>query len=170
MDMQRRKELGQYNKERIIELRHQHPEMTLEEIGNEVSLTKERVRQVLTKENLSTKSSKLSPNFSTVAKPIQPCINCGSLEKNFISKHTAYCGNDCVAEARDRQWKQFHQDHPDRRTTYQCEYCGTDKTIRTGIYERQIRTFNKLYCSHACSIKAQWDNKNSALRNQPRWS
>ena len=163
-------EQGLYNRDRVIDLRHRYPEMTLKELGEEVSLSKERIRQILAKAELPTISSKMSAAFTTKAKPIQPCLICGNAEKQRVSKHAKYCSNECVAEARVKYWKQFHLDNPERRTTYKCAYCGKDKTIRTGIYKRQVREYEKLYCSHYCSLKAQWADKTSTMRNQPRHS
>lgn len=163
-------EQGIYNRDRIIELRTKHPEMTLEELGNAVSLSKERVRQILVKAELPTISSKMSPAFTTKAKPIQPCLICGNTNKQRADKHAKYCSNECVSKARTEYWKQFHLENPDRRTTYACVYCGKTKTIRTGIYERQVREYEKLYCSHHCSLKAQWADKNSTMRNQSRFA
>ena len=61
----------QANKERIIQLRITHPEMTLKAIGDEVALTKERVRQILVKEGLPTISI---GQVTTRSKPIIPCL------------------------------------------------------------------------------------------------
>ena len=98
-----RRELGNYNKERIIELRTAHPEMTLKAIGQHVSLSKERVRQVLVKEGLSTLAT---GQMTTKAKPVEPCIHCGSLEKTFNTKHSVFCSPECVYLAGQHRWKQ----------------------------------------------------------------
>jgi len=153
-----------YNRERIVELRQLHPDMTLETIGSEVGVSKERVRQILAKENLPTVSTGHS---STKEKEKAPCKECGTLDKTFQTKQSLYCSKECVRIARSKYWIRFHKENPDRRTTYQCSYCGTSKTLRTGIYERQVRNFKNLYCSHSCSIKAQWDDKHSLIQ-QPR--
>lgn len=152
-----------HSRERIIELRRLHPEMTLESIGNDVGVSKERVRQVLVQENLPTVSKGRS---STKIKNPLPCAECGTLDKQFITKHSLYCSTTCITKARDKYWIRFHNENPDRRTTYQCEYCGLEKTMRTGLYQRQVNTFKNIYCSHSCSLKAQWDDKDSAIRNQ----
>ena len=153
-------ERGRYNRERIVELRQAHPEMTLEAIGQQVSLSKERVRQVLVKAEMTTLST---GRVSTKRKPIQPCTQCGSLEKTFITKHSMFCSPKCLYIAQQYNWKQWHNDNPDRNTTYTCTYCGKLKTIRTTLYKRQVKQHKNLFCSHACSLSAQWKDKNSAL-------
>jgi hypothetical protein len=153
-------ERGRYNRERILELRQEHPEMTLEAIGQQVSLSKERVRQVLVKAEMTTLST---GRVSTKRKPIQPCTQCGSLEKTFITKHSMFCSPKCLYIAQQYNWKQWHNDNPDRNTTYTCTYCGKLKTIRTTLYKRQVKQHKNLFCSHACSLSAQWKDKNSAL-------
>ena len=158
-----RLERSTYNRERIVELRQLNPTMTLEAIGEKVGVSKERVRQVLVKEDLPTVAVGQS---STKEKEKIPCIECGTLDKKFNTKQSLYCSKECISKARNKYWIRFHKEHPDRRTTYQCAYCGNSKTIRTGIYERQVRNFKNLYCSHSCSLQAQWDNKDSKIRRE----
>ena len=160
-----RAEKGKYNREKAIELRTANPEMTLEAIGDLLHITKERVRQILVKEELPTVALGQS---TTKIKESLPCMDCGSETKGFNTKHALYCSIECVKSARNKKWIQWRKDHPDRITTYQCAYCGQDKSIRTSVYNRQVRTFNNLYCSHHCSVKAQWADKNSNLRNNSR--
>ena len=49
-------------RERIINYRKNHPYMTLEAIGINVGVTKERVRQILHSENLETRSVPRNPD------------------------------------------------------------------------------------------------------------
>jgi len=59
---------------KVVELRTHHPHMTLIEIGEEVGVTRERVRQILVSENLETRSTARIPI------PMPPCRRCG----NFV--------------------------------------------------------------------------------------
>ena len=152
--------VAQSNKERIIELRTTYPEMTLKAIGQQVSLTKERVRQVLVKAELTTLST---GRMTTKLKPIEPCVQCGSLEKTFVTKHSTFCSPTCRRVAAQDRWQQWHKDNPDRLTTFNCAYCGKRKTIRTTLYERQVKVHKNIFCSHSCSVSSQWDDKHSAL-------
>ena len=49
----RRSRFG-YSRRRVAELRDMHPDWTLEEIGEDVGVTRERVRQLLSSESLRT--------------------------------------------------------------------------------------------------------------------
>ena len=155
--------IAQSNKERIIELRTIHPEMTLEAIGVEVALTKERVRQILAKEGLPTLST---GRTTTRSKPIKPCPQCGSFDKNFKTKHSLYCGNVCRQKGKKEAWIRWRNNHPERWTTFQCDYCGKEKTLRTSQYKRNSEVHKNMYCSRSCNITAQWANANSKMSNR----
>ena len=152
--------IAEANKEHIIALRTAYPEMTLEAIGQQVSLTKERVRQVLVKAELTTLST---GRMTTKIKPMEPCAQCGSLEKTFVTKHSIFCSPTCRRVGAQDRWQQWWKDNPDRMTTFDCTYCGQSKTMRTALYERQVKVNKNLFCSHPCSISSQWRDKNSAL-------
>ena len=153
-------EVAQSNKERIIELRTIHPEMTLEAIGQQVSLTKERVRQVLVKAELPTLST---GQLTTKPKPIEPCAQCGNLERIFSTKHAIFCSPKCLSIGKQQQWIKWRKNNPDRRTTFNCTYCGKSKTMRTTLYKRQVKFHKNVFCSHSCSLLFQWNDKNSLL-------
>jgi len=104
---------SKYNRERIVELRQLHPEMTLKEIGNEVSLTKERVRQILVKEKLTTLSI---GGHTTKPKLIKSCKQCGSMDKQFKTRHSRYCSTECIVRTTYYQRQ---------KRTYQSQYCSS---------------------------------------------
>lgn len=157
-----RYERSNHNKEQVTELRKAYPEMTLESIGQRVSLTKERVRQILVEAELPTLSK---GRITTKIKASEPCEYCGNLEKTFKKKHSKFCSRRCMTLAREHQWTQWRKDHPDRQTTYNCEYCGKAKTIRTTLYKRQD-LIGKHFCSHACAIAGQWADKESNMNHR----
>lgn len=157
------REQGKYNKAKVIELRTTHPKMTLEAIGNEVFLTKERVRQILAKEGLPTLSA---GRVTTKPKPAQPCKQCGSIDKQFKAKHAMYCSTECLKIGIAKEWVQWRYNHQDSWTTYQCAHCGKDKTVRTTYYKRQKRTYQNQYCSPYCNMASQWADTNSSMSNR----
>ena len=154
---------SKYNRERIVELRQLHPEMTLKEIGNEVSLTKERVRQILVKEKLTTLSI---GGHTTKPKFIKSCKQCGSMDKQFKTRHSRYCSTECMKIGITKSWVGWRARHPDRWTTFQCAHCGKDKTVRTTYYQRQKRTYQSQYCSSYCNMASQWADVNSLMSNR----
>ena len=151
------------NKEIVKFLRTTYPNMTLEAIGEEVSLTKERVRQILAKAELPTVSN---GRATTKARPLEPCRMCGTPNKQRVTKHAKYCSKECQKRGITERAKQWRKDHPEKWTTYQCDYCGIDVTIRTFLYARQSKTYKKHFCSHYCNMKNQWGDKNSSMRNR----
>ena len=46
------------NKQRVFALREEHPDWTLDAIGQEVGVTRERVRQILKKRGMPTKAKR----------------------------------------------------------------------------------------------------------------
>ena len=154
---------AQLNRERIIELRTTYPEMTLSAIGNEVSLTRERVRQILVKAKLPTSSLN---GHTTKSKPIKPCKQCGSTNKQLTNRHSTYCSIKCFKIGLVNARKQKRDNNPYHWTTYQCAYCGNDKTIKTTRYKIQKRKYQNQYCSRSCNIIAQWADANSLMSNR----
>ena len=157
------REQGKYNRNKIIELRTMHPEMTLREIGNEVSLTKERVRQILVKEELTTLSIR---GHTTKPKLIKSCKQCGSTNKRFKDKHSTYCSVECLKIGLANEWAQWRTKHPDSWTTFSCAHCGKDKTVRTTYYKKQQRVYQNQYCSRHCNMFAQWADADSSMSNR----
>ena len=153
----------QANKERIIQLRITHPEMTLKAIGDEVALTKERVRQILVKEGLSTISI---GQVTTRSKPIIPCLHCGSTDKKFKIKHSLYCDKVCEEKGKKETWVQWRNNHPERWTTFRCYYCNKEKILKTSQYKKASKKNKNMYCSHSCNLNAQWANENSKMYNR----
>ena len=137
---------------KIIELRQLHPTMTLQAIGEHVGVSKERVRQILKKENLPTVSK---GNHSSKAKEILPCIVCGSIDKKRTKKHALTCNNECRKQSLKNYWK----NNPIQMTTFQCHYCGQEKLKAQSQIKKQASRFLHMYCSYSCRIKAYWKER-----------
>ena len=131
---------GKYKSPKRLEVmkwRVENPNMTLEQIGHMVELTKERVRQILASENLSTKSKQNMP------KPLPPCKNCGEIVPH---RRLKYCSNKCR--------------YPDGITTFICSYCGIESTIMTSEYKNRISRYDKIHCSRYCRDNARRTSSN----------
>ena len=132
------------NRELIIQLRKAHPDMHLQSMEEKVGLTKERVRQILVSENLSTRSVKEVERREF--KPLPRCITCNLPTKKYDRKH---CSIECTIKAR---W-------PNSSTTFSCYRCGKKKTISTSQYKKRVQNYNHIHCSKSCSAKTYWETK-----------
>ena len=120
----------------VIYLRENFPELTLRKIGEKVDLTRERVRQILTTTNLSTKS------LARIPTPLPLCATCNQTLSN---KRLKFCSQKCQ--------------HPNGRTTFQCSGCETFKTILTSSYKARVKRNSKMYCSRSCRDQARHKEK-----------
>jgi len=116
----------------IIHLRENFPELTLREIGEKVDLTRERVRQILINVNLNTKS------LARITTPLTLCATCN---KTLNNRRLKFCSQECQ--------------YPNGQTTFQCETCGTSKTVMTSIYKARIQRNSTIHCSRTCRDKAR---------------
>jgi len=112
------------NRARIIDYRVKHPELTLLEIGNRVGVSRERVRQVLTSEQLETKSLKRQP-------PVFP--KCKKCETRVPTRNRIYCSDECKKTEK----------------TIPCAYCQKEMSFRISIYNARNRSI-KQHCSREC--------------------
>ena len=120
-------------KERIIELRHQFPLHTLQEIGDKVEVSRQYVRKVLYAEGLHTSVPR------TVRRPRQ-CKYC----KTFIKAKKAFCNKECRLAYCDGYYK--------------CSFCHVQfMRKRAEIMLSYRRGFKNLYCSNSCYNKGQKD-------------
>ena len=115
-------------KSEIIKMKIDSPERTLESIGDEVGVSRERVRQVLSKEGIKT------------SKDVPTCADCGvvlhpSVVKPYTNPKTnqRYCKN-CR--------------HSMLYGTYKCDTCGKEvKRKKSQIRNRQQR---HVFCDRTC--------------------
>ena len=71
-------------RQRIVELRLNNPCLTLQGIGNDVSVSRERVRQILAREGLPTAAYKPKQRYY--------CMYCGKIIEN---KNKCFCNMEC---------------------------------------------------------------------------
>jgi len=110
----------------IVDTRLRNPCATLEQIGRKYSVSSERIRQVLKKNNTPTKAAK-----STEYK----CNNCGKIFKGTIGTPRLFCSRKC--------WSEYHH------VTLICQYCGQP-------FKRRISRSLKgqfIFCSRECMGK-----------------
>jgi len=117
------------NKQKIFTFREEHPEWTLDAIGKEVGVTRERVRQILKKRGLPTKARKTS----------KLCAVC--------SIRVAYSRKFCSPECRRKN----------SSITFKCSFCNVDVTWSKAIFNAQKRRgYKNIHCSRECSIRHIW--------------
>jgi len=127
----------------ILQLRRDNPTMTLEAIGQQVGLTRERIRQILKKNHVPTRATSKFPQ--------RKCANC---QKPLVDTHghrmyvrssspaKSYCNTQC------RQAKLYDY--------YSCDYCGKLVWKRKKEYKHLKTLSQTFHCSHRCSHLHQW--------------
>jgi len=128
------------NRTLVAQLRKDNPDMTLKTIGEKVGLSRERIRQILASENLSTRS--VTEVQRRAFKPFPRCETCNLPTKAHNRK---YCSNACR--------------FPSAWTTFACYRCGKENTIETSQYKKRAKYYNHMHCSKSCSTKTYWETK-----------
>jgi len=124
----------------VPQLRGQMPCASLQDIADKVGLTRERVRQILEKNNKKTKHFKQS----------YICNNCGKKYtpdyKEFFGINKLFCTKKCRKEY---NYKLHH-------VTVQCTTCGKDKEIKLSQFLYHCERSDKLifFCDKKC--QALW--------------
>jgi len=111
----------------ITELRKNNPNMTLQEIGETVGVSRERVRQILHSEQLETRS------VDRIPVPMPLCKTCNNpvpLRKRI------YCSAECQ--------------RPEGKTTLNCHYCNKEITVMSSIYRARTKRATNVHCSRVC--------------------
>tara|TARA_B100000949_G_scaffold220277_1_gene220105 strand:+ start:114 stop:803 length:690 start_codon:yes stop_codon:yes gene_type:complete len=151
----------------VIQLRQDNPEMTLLEIGNIVGVTKERVRQILKKAGMETRSAKAAherqPPHLKFGKPCPTCNKPVQYRQWLNSKNTSPShGYYPIYHIECRPGALFMD--------LVCPYC--DKSFRLGMYDynQKLKRLNKgiqkgIYCSHRCVIDTYWDSVHQRIAN-----
>ena len=136
---------GYPRRAKVVELRKLNPEWTLQNIADEVEVSRERVRGILKSENLETRRIKIRP-------PAPLCMKCKT-PVPFIttSLHGGHYNKYCSIECRSEEIIELT-----------CVYCNSLYVLTTaqakGRQKRVTNGYSKAtYCSHSCSSKAYWD-------------
>jgi len=117
------------NKQSVFTLRENYPEWTLDAIGKEIGVTRERVRQILKKRGLPTKA-KRTPKL---------CAVCSIR----IETSRKFCSTECRKK--------------NSRITFLCSFCGLSVEWPKSVYNAQKRRgYRNIHCSRECSIRHIW--------------
>jgi len=148
----RNKEYALIRKAQILQLKEDQPELTLDEIGSQVGLTRERVRQILHKEGLPTISTKMPSDWGTRRKPRGKCVICGDQIAEDRPLLVKYCGIEC----RNKGLSKYREDVINKTsyTEFNCDNCGKKQSIRTALYNIQRkRGYKNQYCGNKCKVE-----------------
>lgn len=116
-----------YSRDRVIEFRQKHPNMTLSEIGIEIGISKQRVSQILASEKLETRS------LQNIPLPMPLCKRCGT---PVPYRKRIYCSPQCQ--------------RPTGRTTTNCYRCNKEITLMTSVYKSRQERASRVHCSRKC--------------------
>lgn len=136
----------------VIELRKANPDWTLNQIGLEVDRTRERVRQILVKAGIESRSAKAVYARQPIHLKLgQPCKQCGTPVPYVIQtvkgqprsgSYPVYCSQICRSDY--------------YRVDRACAYCKKIVTLRKSDAIRDLERNKALYCSHSCRSKEYW--------------
>mgnify|MGYP003132019792 CR=1 FL=1 len=164
--------IAKTNKDKIIRLRQENPDYTLLQIGKQVGVSRERVRQVLQKNGLQTRSTAAAKHL--IPKHLRkgdPCPRCGTpvpwVENLGVTKHSngkyyqrggfqKYCSVECRRAP---------------MTKYVCTNCGKEKEITVSQYRAKLRRREEglyseaIYCSHSCKSLGYWKVAKGLIEN-----
>jgi len=118
-------------RERIKTLRANNPNLPAARIAEFLSVSRERVRQILVAEGLPTK---VKPYYGD-------CKICG---ENLGAGRKIYCSTACRSV--------------DCRISFRCDYCGKTKEVLQSVYRGQKkRGYKFMYCSVSCRNFGKWN-------------
>jgi len=145
----------------VTQIRQDNPEMTLLAIGNIVGITRERVRQILKKAGMETRSTKevyerrpLHLKFGN-----KPCPTCDKLvlyrktpKFGYYPKYHAECRPGTLM------------------VDVVCPYCDKSFQLDKLAYSKKLQRLQNgsqkaIYCSHRCVINAYWDSVHQRIPN-----
>jgi len=117
-------------RELIVTLRVNNPNLPAVRIAEFLSISRERVRQILKTEG-----------FPTRVKPYYgDCKVCG---RDLKSGRKAYCSYACRST--------------DCRISFRCDYCGQTKEVLQSVFNAQKkRGYKFMYCSISCRNFGKW--------------
>ena len=141
----------------VIQMRLEHPEFTLRELGEKFNVSREYIRQILSSANVETRS------YNRVVSSLMPLANCAipDCENRIEKKGMTFCRR-CIDGG---YWSTFLGSRKRKvpRVTFQCKRCNKDITMRQTLYERQKRQYINTFCSQKCRSLYIWETQ--SVRN-----
>jgi hypothetical protein len=109
--------------QKILDFRKKNPCLPLRVIGDHYGISKQRIDQIIRRNNLK------------IEKPKRYCAQCNSVLPSRLSK---YCSRECLSDS--------------RRIAVQCEECGKIFFRRTVEVVRRIgeKGYSHIHCSYKC--------------------
>ena len=150
--------------EHAVQLRSNHPDMTLEAIGNIVGVSKERIRQLLKKAGMETRSSKevweRRPTHLKFGKPCPTCDKPVPYRRSPSVNTTGYYPKYCVGCEPRYQF-----------VDVSCSYCYKTFKLSKYTYGQKMKRLNEgsqkgIFCSHRCVSGSYWDEVREIIPNE----
>ena len=114
-------------REEAIQLRKAYPDMTLAAIGETIGVSRERVRQILSSENLETRS------VGRIPVPMPLCRTCNN---PVPIRKRIYCSPECQ--------------RPHGKTSTNCHFCNKEIILMTSQYNARTSRNVHIHCSREC--------------------
>lgn len=132
-------------REQVLLLKQQHPNITLEEIGNSIQpkpVTKQRVRQILMDEGIPTKRPYKKYSFVCNWCCLNYSLTTHDLKNRVVSRN--YCSKECETS-----------DYQSKFTQLKCNSCGKDIELEKRQYKflKDKKQQKHFYCSRDCTYK-----------------
>lgn len=127
-------------KSKVLEILAEDPDIPYSSIGNEVGVSRERVRQIAQQYGFPARTGR--------AKPGKTCPVCG---KVFYKKNNTYCSTDCGYKSRQR------------KVSLNCHQCGKPLERTPGTMRSKSGYY---FCDRVCF--GRWTGKNHSTASKTR--
>jgi hypothetical protein len=116
--------------QKVLQIREQSPELPAVKIAEMLSLSRERVRQILNEFGLPTK----------IPRDYGLCAYCNG---QMSPGQKRFCSAECRSES--------------IKVTFICDYCQQPKKVIRSVYKASIkRGYKHMYCSKDCRNHGKW--------------
>tara|TARA_R110002020_G_C15760174_1_gene727030 strand:- start:40 stop:519 length:480 start_codon:yes stop_codon:yes gene_type:complete len=113
---------------------------TLQSIGDEFGLTRERIRQLINENNLRTAPARQKPDRRKSCRYCGELVSSTKTPKSGMQYHNSH--KLCRKEHHESLW-----------LTIPCSHCDKDIQIRKSDRRLKSRKMDYLFCNHRCAAK-----------------